>query len=78
LNNKINLLSFKSFEFSRKTIKEPTKFTELINHPNLICTPHLGASTTEAQNRVAVDIAEQIVKFAKHNQLEGAVIFIFN
>jgi len=37
----------------------------------------LGASTTEAQNRVAVDIAEQIVKFAKHNKLEGAVIFSF-
>ena len=33
---------------------------ELINHPNLVCTPHLGASTEEAQTKVAVDIAKQM------------------
>jgi D-3-phosphoglycerate dehydrogenase len=53
--------------------EEPTKNFDLINHPNVLCTPHLGASTTEAQNRVALDIAEQIVKFVKHGKLEGGV-----
>jgi phosphoglycerate dehydrogenase-like enzyme len=38
-----------------------------------ICTPHLGASSVEAQNRVATDIAEQIVRFVKENKLEGGV-----
>lgn len=33
---------------------------ELISHPNLVCTPHLGASTEEAQSKVAVDIAHQM------------------
>lgn len=33
----------------------------LLGDPRIICTPHLGASTAEAQERVAVDVAEQIV-----------------
>lgn len=53
--------------------EEPTKNFDLVNHPNVLCTPHLGASTVEAQNRVAIDIAEQIVKFVKDNRLEGGV-----
>lgn len=58
-------------------LDEPTQSWELIKHPNVVCTPHLGASTTEAQNRVAVDIAEQIVKYVKKGQLEGGVSLIF-
>ena len=53
--------------------EEPPKNRQLIEHPKLICTPHLGASTVEAQNRVATDIAEQIVRFVKHGKLEGGV-----
>jgi D-3-phosphoglycerate dehydrogenase len=33
----------------------------LLGNPSIITTPHLGASTAEAQERVAVDVAEQIV-----------------
>ena len=33
---------------------------ELIAHPNVVCTPHLGASTEEAQKKVARDIAAQM------------------
>lgn len=40
--------------------QEPPGVTPLIKHPNLICTPHLGASTEEAQVAVAVQVAEQI------------------
>lgn len=34
---------------------------QLIQHPSVICTPHLGASTREAQERVAREIAEQLI-----------------
>lgn len=33
----------------------------LINHPKVVATPHLGASTAEAQVRVAVEVAEQFI-----------------
>jgi D-3-phosphoglycerate dehydrogenase len=47
--------------------EEPPKSAitlELIQHPAVIVTPHLGASTNEAQQRVAVEIAEQFVALA--------------
>jgi len=53
--------------------EEPPKNLDLVRHAKLICTPHIGASTGEAQNRVAVDIAEQIVKLVKLGKLEGGV-----
>lgn len=36
----------------------------LIQHPGVVATPHLGASTGEAQVRVAVEVAEQFVALA--------------
>lgn len=35
---------------------------ELINHPNVSVTPHIGASTMEAQDRVSTEIAEKVIK----------------
>ena len=46
---------------------------ELIQHPLVTCTPHLGANTTEAQSRVAEDIAAQFVDAMKGRSLYGAV-----
>lgn len=40
--------------------KEPAKESPLFGTPNFICTPHLGASTTEAQVNVALQVAEQM------------------
>jgi len=40
---------------------EPTPSPELVGLPNVIATPHLGASTQEAQVNVAVDVARQVV-----------------
>lgn len=37
---------------------------KLIQHPKVVATPHLGASTGEAQVRVAVEVAEQFVALA--------------
>ncbi len=43
--------------------EEPTKNFDLIKHPNVVATPHLGASTEEAQSKVAVQLAEAIVEY---------------
>ena len=41
-------------------VEEPATKNVLFGHPNVICTPHLGASTTEAQENVALQVAEQM------------------
>ena len=46
----------------------------LVQHPKVICTPHLGASTAEAQIKVAEDVANQMVAYAE----SGAVINALN
>src|SRR6185437_1186436 len=43
------------------TEEPPKADNPLLGDPRIIVTPHLGASTTEAQERVALDVAEQIV-----------------
>lgn len=53
--------------------EEPPTNQSLIQHPKLIATPHLGASTDEAQVRVAVEIAEQFVDAVKGVSLVGAL-----
>ena len=40
--------------------QEPPEGNPLVRLPNVICTPHLGASTAEAQEKVGVSIAEQV------------------
>lgn len=40
---------------------EPPSDLELIRHPRVSCTPHTGASTIEAQERVGIEIAQKIV-----------------
>lgn len=41
--------------------KEPPGLTELVSHPRVIATPHIGAQTTEAQTRAAEDIANEVL-----------------
>ena len=41
-------------------VEEPATSNVLFGHPNVICTPHLGAATTEAQENVALQVAEQM------------------
>ncbi|TLY23640.1 MAG: phosphoglycerate dehydrogenase [Nitrospirae bacterium] len=45
----------------------------LLTLDNFICTPHIGASTTEAQENVAVGIAEQIVDYLTRGIARGAI-----
>lgn len=42
---------------------EPATDNPLFGHDNVICTPHLGASTTEAQVNVALQVAEQMADY---------------
>ncbi len=42
---------------------EPAKESPLFGTPNFICTPHLGASTNEAQVNVALQVAEQMADY---------------
>jgi len=53
--------------------QEPPLCTSLIAHDKVICTPHLGASTKEAQVNVAVDAASQIIKALKEGKVENCV-----
>ena len=54
--------------------KEPLSTdSPLLNIDEIICTPHLGASTEEAQEKVAVDVANQIVDFLKNGNVRNAV-----
>jgi D-3-phosphoglycerate dehydrogenase len=41
---------------------------DLINHPRVSVTPHIGASTVEAQERVGVEIAHKVVEALKKYQ----------
>ncbi len=45
----------------------------LLKLENVICTPHLGASTAEAQERVALEIAEQVVAYLTSGEVKNAV-----
>lgn len=45
----------------------------LVMHPNVICTPHLGASTVEAQVNVAIAIAYQIGDYLTKGEVRNAV-----
>jgi D-3-phosphoglycerate dehydrogenase / 2-oxoglutarate reductase len=52
---------------------EPPGTCPLLEMENFICTPHLGASTAEAQVNVAVAVAEQIVDYLLHGVIKNAV-----
>jgi len=45
----------------------------LVNHPNVICTPHLGASTEQAQINVSVAVAEQIRDFLLKGEVRNSI-----
>ena len=45
----------------------------LIAHPNVVCTPHLGASTDEAQEKVAIELAVQFVDYAERGEIRDAL-----
>jgi D-3-phosphoglycerate dehydrogenase len=53
--------------------KEPPEPSPLFAHENLIASPHLGASTREAQEKVAIELAEVFVGYLKDGIVKNAV-----
>jgi len=53
--------------------QEPPTNRKFVEHEKVLCTPHLGASTNEAQVRVAVEVAEQLVCLTKNESVWGCV-----
>src|SRR3974390_1448198 len=54
---------------------EPATENALFGHPNVVCTPHLGAATTQAQENVALQIAEQMSDYLLRGAISNAVNF---
>jgi len=55
--------------------EEPATHNPLFGHPNVVCTPHLGAATMEAQENVALQIAEQMSDYLLRGAISNAVNF---
>lgn len=52
---------------------EPAKTNVLFGMPQIVCTPHLGASTNEAQENVAVQVAEQMADYLTTGAVNNAL-----
>ena len=53
--------------------EEPAKANPLFDAPNVVCTPHLGAATVEAQENVALQVAEQISDYLIDGAIQNAL-----
>ncbi|EAZ96006.1 D-3-phosphoglycerate dehydrogenase [Flavobacteria bacterium BAL38] len=60
-NNKVAFAGLDVFE------NEPTPEIQILMHPKISLTPHIGAATGEAQDRIGTELAEQIISLLKNN-----------
>ena len=56
-------------------VTEPATENPLFSLPNVVCTPHVGASTSEAQENVALQIAEQMSDYLLRGAITNAINF---
>ncbi len=54
-------------------VEEPCTTSPMFGMPNVLCTPHLGASTEEAQTQVAVEAVQLLTDFLSTGQIKNAV-----
>ena len=54
-------------------VTEPAESSPLFGLPNVVCTPHLGAATTEAQENVAIQVAEQMSDYLVNGAVSNAL-----
>ena len=57
------------------TEEPPPAANPLFTLPNVVCTPHLGAATTEAQENVALQVAEQMSDYLLRGAISNAINF---
>lgn len=55
----------------------PPSNNPLVGHPRVVHTPHLGASTIEAQRDVAIQVAEQVISALRGKQIQNSVNLAF-
>ncbi|OIQ29135.1 MAG: 3-phosphoglycerate dehydrogenase [Bacteroidetes bacterium MedPE-SWsnd-G2] len=55
-NNKVGFAGIDTFE------SEPTPSVQILMNPNASLSPHIGAATTEAQDRIGLELADQIIE----------------
>ncbi|MEX2460954.1 MAG: phosphoglycerate dehydrogenase [Paenibacillaceae bacterium] len=60
--------AFDVFEEEPPAVDHP-----FLNHPQIIVTPHLGASTVEAQENVAIDVSEEVLHILRNQPFKNAV-----
>lgn len=58
-NGKLSFVGLDVFE------NEPTPAEAILHHPKISMTPHIGASTSEAQQRIGMEVADIIIRFFK-------------
>jgi len=56
-------------------VEEPATHNPLFGRQNVVCTPHLGAATKEAQENVALQVAEQMADYLMRGAISNAVNF---
>ena len=56
-------------------VEEPATSNVLFGRANVVCTPHLGASTAEAQENVALQVAEQMSDYLTRGAISNAINF---
>ncbi len=54
-------------------VEPPTKDHPFLSNPKVIVTPHLGASTIEAQENVAIDVSEEVLHILRNEPFKNAV-----
>jgi D-3-phosphoglycerate dehydrogenase len=53
--------------------QEPPGMTPLTSHPNVVCTPHLGSGTQEAQRKASTDVAQEVLRALRAEPLRWRV-----
>lgn len=48
-------------------VGEPKPNPRILSHPNISVTPHIGGSTSEAQGKIGIELADQIINYFEHN-----------
>jgi D-3-phosphoglycerate dehydrogenase len=59
--------------FTSEPPEENSSAEKLISHPKVVATPHLGASTVEAQENVSIDVCEQVLQIIQGSLPRSAV-----